>query len=245
MGVKDDNSNPQGGVVVEKKKSHAIISFSHPKHNILTLSILSDLIFHIKSLSENIDIKAIVIKSKGENFCAGVNLKEVKLISPKENIFFRLVNLLNCCINSPKLIISYFQGKAIGGGVGLLASSDYCFSDQDASVRLSELSIGLAPCIVAPLIIKKTSNSFFQTMSWNPEKIFNATMLKEKGFIHQIGKDKKQAEDFLDRFLKKVSEYKTNAIEQTKQLFWQDRNWQETLMNNAKKTTELALSNFK
>jgi methylglutaconyl-CoA hydratase len=38
------------------------------------------------------------------------------------------------------------MAKAVGGGVGIASACDYAFATVDASIKLSELAIGLVLC---------------------------------------------------------------------------------------------------
>ncbi len=51
-----------------------------------------------------------------------------------------------------KLIIGRVQGKAVGGGVGLIAATDYAIATEEASVKLSELAVGIGPFVVGPAV---------------------------------------------------------------------------------------------
>ena len=57
------------------------------------------------------------------------------------------------------------QGKAVGGGVGMALATDYCFATKYASVKLSELAIGIGPFVVGPAVERKIGNSAFSSMT--------------------------------------------------------------------------------
>jgi methylglutaconyl-CoA hydratase len=63
--------------------------------------------------------------------------------------------VINACRKSPKIIIARVQGKAVGGGVGLAAAADYCLATEAASIKLSELAIGIGPFVISPAVIRK------------------------------------------------------------------------------------------
>lgn len=64
--------------------------------------------------------------------------------------------------NCPKFVIASVQGKAVGGGVGIIAACDYAIASETASIKLSELSIGFGPFVIAPAVIRKIGISAFQ-----------------------------------------------------------------------------------
>src|SRR6476469_10848655 len=65
----------------------------------------------------------------------------------------------------PKLIIARVHGKTVGGGVGLVAASDYVMAVDSASLRLSELAVGIGPFVVGPVIEHKIGSGAFGQMA--------------------------------------------------------------------------------
>src|SRR5690606_39746254 len=65
-----------------------------------------------------------------------------------EKFFSGFANVINAMRKSSKIIIGRVQGKAVGGGVGLVSACDYVFAVESASVKLSELAIGIGPFVI-------------------------------------------------------------------------------------------------
>ncbi|HCY81944.1 MAG TPA: enoyl-CoA hydratase, partial [Xanthomarina gelatinilytica] len=132
------------------------IEFFHPAHNSLPGDLLTKLAQTITEAGNNKDIKVLVLKSGGERtFCAGASFKELININDDATgkIFFSgFANVINAMRKCPKFIIGRIQGKTVGGGVGLAASTDYCMATQYAAIKLSELNIGIGPFVVGPAI---------------------------------------------------------------------------------------------
>ena len=97
-----------------------------------------------------------ILKSGGDRtFCAGASFKELMTINDAETgkVFFSgFANVINAMRKCPKFILGRIQGKTVGGGVGLAASTDYCFATKFASVKLSELNVGIGPFVVSPAL---------------------------------------------------------------------------------------------
>ena len=72
------------------------------------------------------------------------------------------------------------QGKAVGGGVGMASATDYCFATENASVKLSELAIGIGPFVVGPPIKRKIGVSAFSHLTINATEWHAANWAKEK-----------------------------------------------------------------
>ena len=76
-------------------------------------------------------------------------------------------NVINAARECPKFIIGRIQGKTVGGGVGMAAATDYCFATKFASIKLSELAIGIGPFVVGPAIERKIGHSAFSQLTIN------------------------------------------------------------------------------
>lgn len=125
------------------------IEFFHPDHNAMPSDNLKKLENTIIEAAKNERVKVVVLKSAGDRtFCAGASFKELIAINNTETgkeFFSGFAHVINAMRKCPKLIIGRVQGKAVGGGVGLAAATDYCLASQFAAIKLSELSIGIGP----------------------------------------------------------------------------------------------------
>ena len=160
------------------------IEFFHPAHNSLPGDVLSDLAQTIIDAGNNDDIKVIVLKSgKDRTFCAGASFKELININDESTgkIFFSgFANVINAMRKCPKFIIGRIQGKTVGGGVGLAASTDYCMATKFAAIKLSELNIGIGPFVVGPAIERKMGLSAMSQIAIDANSFYPAEWAKAK-----------------------------------------------------------------
>jgi methylglutaconyl-CoA hydratase len=112
----------------------AYVEFFHPSHNSLPSNLLAELANTITLLGSDDAIKVIVLKSGGDRtFCAGASFNELISIQDKDEglrFFSGFANVINAMRKCPKFIIGRVQGKAVGGGVGLAAATDYCMATK-------------------------------------------------------------------------------------------------------------------
>ena len=124
----------------------ATIEFGHPASNSFVAELLNRLTAEFDKLSENKDISVIILKSEGDRaFCAGASFDELIAVSNLEEgkLFFSgFAHVINAMRTCKKVIIGRVQGKTVGGGIGLVSACDYVFASVDASIKLSELTIG-------------------------------------------------------------------------------------------------------
>ena len=137
----------------------ATLTFYHPSSNSFPSSLLQKLTDEINTLSKNNFVSIIVLKSAGNGaFCAGASFDELLAVSNFEEgtkFFSGFANVINAMRKCPKLIIGRVQGKAVGGGVGVASSVDYCLATIKADVKLSELAVGIGPFVVGPAVERK------------------------------------------------------------------------------------------
>ena len=158
-----------GFVNSEEVDGICTITFSHPASNSLPGSILSQLAQSIQSAGLDTETRVIILKSSGERaFCAGASFDELLAIENEIQgleFFSGFANVINAIRTCPKFVIGRVQGKAVGGGVGIAAAVDHCFATKHASIKLSELSIGIGPFVVGPAIERKVGTSGFSQLS--------------------------------------------------------------------------------
>jgi len=237
-------------VNIEKpKEGLAIITFFHPKHNSLPSDILSKLANTITQMGEDNDVRVIVMKSGGERtFCAGASFDELISINDAETgkqFFMGFANVINAIRKCPKLVIGRVQGKAVGGGVGLASAVDYCLASKYASVKLSELNIGIGPFVVGPAVQRKIGLSAFSQMTINADQFYNAQWAKEKGLYADVFETTEE----LDKGVMKLTDYllgtNPEAQQMLKKVFWEDcSHWDKLLSDRAAQSGTLVLSDF-
>ena len=120
----------------------ATVSFYHPKGNSLPAVLLNDIAGRITSVSKHPATRVVVIRSEGAgSFCAGASFDELKRIDSPEagkEFFMGFARVILAMRRCPKPIICRVQGKVVGGGVGIVAASDYVLAVPEAPARLSD-----------------------------------------------------------------------------------------------------------
>lgn len=234
-------------VKYEISGSCAIIEFYHPSHNSMNMALLQTMSTAFHEIDKMQNIKCILLKSNGErSFCAGANFEELKNIKTPEQglkFFSGFGNVINSMRTSSKIVIGRVQGKAVGGGVGLIAACDIAFGTTFSSIRLSELAIGIGPFVIAPAVIRKTGISAFSELSLKPEEWKNASWAKEKGLISEVFDDISQMDQHIDKYINEISKYNIDALSENKKLLWLGtENWPRIMDERAAISGRLALN---
>ncbi|MFX0556181.1 enoyl-CoA hydratase/isomerase family protein [Maribacter sp. CXY002] len=227
----------------------ATIEFGHPASNSFVADLLDRLTKEFLKLSDNDTITTILLKSEGEKaFCAGASFDELMAVSTIQEgkVFFSgFANVINAMRTCKKVIIGRVQGKTVGGGVGLAAACDYVFASENASIRLSELAIGIAPLVIAPAVERKIGIAGLSELSLAPTEWKNAYWAKEKGLFSKVFDNLKELDQELELFAEKLSSYNPEALEDWKKVLWKDTDhWDALLTERAAISGKLALSAF-
>ena len=201
------------------------IEFFHPQSNSLPSHVLNKLSETITAAGENDEVKVIILRSGGDRaFCAGASLDELMSIedeSQGKQFFSGFANFINVARKCPKFIIGRVQGKAVGGGVGMASSMDYCFATKYAFVKLSELAIGIGPFVVGPPIERKIGLSAFSQLSINATEWHSAQWAKEKGLFAEVYETAEEMDVAIQTLAEKLASSNPDSMRGLKQVMWE------------------------
>ena len=239
----------QGSLYTHISNSIATIEFYHPASNSFPANLLERLTNEFNKLSNNDAIKVIILKSeKDKTFCAGASFDELITISTIEEgklFFLGFANVINAMRKCKKIIVGRIQGKAVGGGVGLAASCDYCFATVQASIKLSELTIGIGPFVIAPAIERKMGTAALSELTLSATEWHNAYWAQKKGLYAKVYDTIDEMDKEIDYFTHNLSTYNPEALTEIKKVFWEGTdNWDEVLEKRAEISGNLVLSEF-
>jgi methylglutaconyl-CoA hydratase len=237
----------KGILTVQVIDKLGIIEFYNPSGNALDSFLLSKFCLELEHLGSHPDVTVVLIQSRGDGaFCAGASFDELlKVTTPAESttFFSGFARLINCMRQCPKPIIGKVHGKAVGGGVGLIASCDYVLASDAAGIKLSELSIGIAPLVIAPAISRKIGASGLSEMALAPLEWKTAQWALQKGLYSQVLTERDALDKETMAFAQQMAEYSTEALKELKAALWTGtEDWNTLLFERAGITGKLALS---
>lgn len=244
-----NTTRQNGSLYTHIQNKIATVEFGHPASNSFPSELLARLTNELNSLSKNQEVSIIILKSEGENaFCAGASFDElvaIKNLEEGKQFFSGFANVINAMRTCEKLIIGRVQGKTVGGGVGLIAACDYALATEQAATKLSEISIGIGPFVIAPAIERKMGLAALSEMTLEATSWKNAYWAKEKGLYANVFETIKELDDEVQLLALKLASYNPDSLKEIKKVFWQNTNhWNELLPERAAITGELVLSEF-
>ncbi|TPN87786.1 enoyl-CoA hydratase/isomerase family protein [Aquimarina algicola] len=238
-----------GSLYTAIQNSIATIEFGHPASNSFPLELLQRLSNAFRQLSEDDTVKVIILKSEGDRmFCSGASftaLLSITNFDEGKHFFYGFAHVINAMRLCKKPIIGRIQGKTVGGGVGIVAACDYCLATEAASIQLSELTIGIGPFVIEPVVSKKIGDGAFATLAWDATQWQTAYWAKEKGLFNRVFESITELDKETQIFAEKIASYNPQATQQMKKIRWEGtENWDKLLLQRAEISGELILSDF-
>jgi methylglutaconyl-CoA hydratase len=225
------------------------ITFFHPQSNSLPGMLLNKLAETITDAGNHPEINVILLKSAGNKaFCAGASFDElisIKDLATGQQFFSGFAKVINAMRKAPKFIIARVQNKAVGGGVGIAAAADYTFAVKEASVKLSELAVGIGPFVVGPAVERKLGTSAFTSLAINASEWRSAQWAYEKGLYADIFENEVEMDKAIDTLAIKLGKSNPDAMMMLKKIFWEGtEHWDTLLSERAGMSGKLVLSDF-
>ncbi len=239
----------QGYIKQEFNDGVATIEFFHPLSNSLPSRLLAQLADAIREAGQDEGVKVILLRSAGGRaFLAGASFDElisIQDLDQGKKFFSGFANVINAMRECPKFIVGRVHGKAVGGAVGLASAVDYCFATKHASVKLSELAVGIGPFVVGPAVERKIGLSGMSELAINATEWRDAEWAYQKGLYYHLHESAEQMDQEIEAFLQRLKGFNPDAMRQLKQVFWQGtEHWEVLLERRAAISGELVLSDF-
>ncbi len=142
-------------VSINEKIAH--VSINRPdKANALNQQAWEEMKTIFESLSQNREVRVIILSGEGRLFCAGIDLemlmsvKELEKITSEESrkeMLYSLVIRLQESVSSiercAKPVLAAVHNGCIGGGVDIIAACDMRYCSDDAYFTIKEIDMGM------------------------------------------------------------------------------------------------------
>jgi enoyl-CoA hydratase/carnithine racemase len=136
-------------ILRENRDGVLIITLNRPgSMNSLSRELLAALNKLVTEISVDKSVRVVVITGAGEKaFCSGADLKERATMTPLEvKQYIQMIrNTFTMVENLPQPVIAAVNGFAFGGGTELALASDIRIAAPNATMGLTETSLGIIP----------------------------------------------------------------------------------------------------
>lgn len=224
------------------------VEFSHPKGNSLPAKLLDDLAGAITKLGNDAAARVIVLRSAGTGaFCAGASFDEFVTLADAEagkRFFSGFSRVVLAMVRAPKFVLTRVHGRAAGGALGVIAASDYSIALRTASVKLSELQVGIGPFVVGVVIERKLGLAPFQSLAVHADW-HDADWCERHGLYSALVDDEAALDVAVEAHAKRLASSNPDAMAEMKRIFWHDiGDWEERMNERAAMSGRMVFSNF-
>lgn len=208
---------------VHEQQGLLTVTMNRPEvHNAFNDELIGEAIELFESVEERDDLRAIVLRGAGANFCAGADLNWMSRMvdySREENIrdsslLARMFATLNEC---PVPLVGRVHGAAIGGGVGLVSICDIVVAEQGAKFGLSEVKLGILPAVISPYVVAKIGESHARALFLTGER-FSAERAMRIGLAHHLATGEEELDQTVSALVDQLRSSGPGAVRDCKNL---------------------------
>src|SRR6187431_3274689 len=127
------------------------------KRNALNDALVAELKTALTDADGDENLRAVVIRGAGKDFCSGADLESIRKISEssyEENLedARKLAELFALIRRVSIPVIAAVHGRALAGGCGLATACDLVIATESARFGYPEVKIGFVPAMVAAIL---------------------------------------------------------------------------------------------
>ena len=185
----------------------AVLKLNRPeKRNAMNREMIHELTLLFDYLKQDKNVVMLQVVGKGEAFCSGADIEWLNEIkhATQEDIeleFRRLSEMLEAFYNIPQIIVTFVHGSVYGGGIGLVACSDFVVSAPETTFSFSEIKLGLLPATISPFVVKKTGIHYAKQLFFTGEK-FDEHKAMKVHLVDQVAQPSTNDETIIEKLLK-------------------------------------------
>jgi methylglutaconyl-CoA hydratase len=152
--------------------------------------VIAELTATFQILSQDPDVRAIVLGAHGKAFCAGADLNWMRTMAAyswDENLADaqKLADMLWTLDQCPVPIVGRVQGDCYAGGLGLASVCDILVASDNVNFCLSEARLGLLPGTISPYVVRAMGAQAAKRYMVTAEK-FSAAQAHAMGMVHEL-----------------------------------------------------------
>jgi enoyl-CoA hydratase/carnithine racemase len=162
--------------------------------NALDQQTIRELSQALSDLHQERRVRAVILMGAGQDFCAGLDLKELQQSQRQaeqqaqlqfQEAWMGLSELIEQAFRYPKPLIAAVDGAALGAGLALVAACDLVIASDRARFGAPTVRRGLASGLTAPLLTFRVGASMAARLLLTGEPM-PAADLERIGFVHRV-----------------------------------------------------------
>jgi enoyl-CoA hydratase len=153
------------------------------RRNALSPEVIKELVDGLARAAGDDSVRGVVLTGAGDRaFCAGGDIGGFQAgQAVAESAPAAISRLLDALWWHPKPTIARVNGRALGGGLGLVLACDLAVAVEDAEVGLPEISIGLWPHVVTAVLHRTVPRKVALEMM-----LTGGRLSADQAFVHGI-----------------------------------------------------------
>jgi methylglutaconyl-CoA hydratase len=209
-------------LLVEETGGVLFVTLNRPEvHNAFNEELIGEAIDVFRDAGKR-DVRAVVLRGSGANFCAGADLNwmaRMVAYTRDENVrdSANLARMYACINECPLPVIGRIQGAAIGGGVGLVAVCDIAICTREAKFGLAEVKLGIMPAVISPYVVAKIGQSHARALFLTGER-FDAERAMRIGLVHRAVEDTTALDTAVNEVIEQLKSAGPEAVRECKKL---------------------------
>ncbi len=203
----------------------ATVALNRPeKRNALNDALIRTLTAEFERLDQDQEIRAIVLRANGDDFCSGADLSALQKIAESDvvenlddaRVLLRLFAVIRA-VRVP--VIAAVRGRALAGGAGLATACDVVLAARSARFGYPEVRIGFVPAMVMAILRRNVSEKrAFEMVTRGFD--FGAEEAERVGLINRVFDDETFDAD-LEAFIAPYRRTSQSAVMLSKKLLYQ------------------------
>jgi len=235
-------------LLIETKGAVLVLTLNRPeKRNALNDELVTELKAALTNADGDENLRAVVIRGAGKDFCSGADLESLRKISEssyEENLEdARSLAELFALIRRVKIpVIAAVHGRALAGGCGLASACDLVIATESARFGYPEVKIGFVPAIVMAFLRRNVSEKrAFEIATQGFE--FSASEAERLGLVNHAIPDE-HFEEGVEKFAATYENVSRSAVILSKKLLYEMDNlsFDEAIEAGAKANAEARMS---
>ncbi|MBC7798284.1 MAG: enoyl-CoA hydratase/isomerase family protein [Pyrinomonadaceae bacterium] len=212
-------------LLIETTSTTATLTLNRPdKRNALNDNLINGLKDGLRECDKNENLRVIVIKGAGSDFCSGADLSVLQKVaegSILENLddAANLMELFSLIRRVKVPVVAAVHGKALAGGCGLATACDIVLASKTARFGYPETKIGFVPAMVMAILRRNVSEKrAFEMITLGQE--FSAETGEKYDLINHVFDDERFETD-VKNYIAAFEKVSRSAVMLSKRLLYQ------------------------
>jgi len=205
-------------ILIEKKEGIGFLALNRPDDdNRLTSRMCTEVTEALDKFSEDGDIRVVIIRGSGKNFCLGKSITELenrRTAWDRLEVSNSYSHLMKSIIDFTKGLVVAVHGICVKGGAEIAMRGDITVMEEDAKIGFDAINLGLS-CLVALPYLRSVIGQKRALELVLTGRLLSAQEAERFGLINKIA-SKGQLDEVALQYAKMISGKRPLAVKLTK-----------------------------